>query len=201
MSRNPPKTNELPRHIRNGSHAVMSSSSLDISFATRVLDVSDETLVLANTVPFEMISSFTKSRSFTLLVDLLRIQTDKLESDGKNMVFKAKQIDSVSETRGDERFTFASDENVRCEILNPADEETLLVKQVLDMSASGFSLKTHASSKLFYPGSQFRAIKVMIGSKLYTTRDAVAVYQRKFMDEDGKMYQQAGFKFLSREGA
>lgn len=200
MAQIPPQKVDLPRHIRAECHAVMSSSSLNISFATRVLEVTGDRLVVANTVPFTMISSFTKSSEFTLLVDLLRIQTDRVESDGKNMVFMARQIESISETRGDERFTFSSQEHVRCEMLNPADEETMLVKQVLDMSASGFSLKTHANSALFSPGRHFRAIKVMIGSKLYTTRDAIAVYQRKFIDEDGKMYQQAGFKFLAKEG-
>jgi hypothetical protein len=199
MTENPPLTTQnLPRHVQTGKHAVISASNLEISFATQVLGVSGERLTLSNTVPFDMISSFVKSKDFTILIDLLRIHADRVESDGKNMVLRATVIESIGETRGDERFTFAREENVLCELLNPADGETTLVKQVLDMSASGFSLKTHASSRLFAPGKTFEGIRVTIGSKLYATRDAVAVYQRKFLDTDGKIYQQAGFKFLAK---
>lgn len=191
---------ELEKHVRKGAATMVSGDNLDISFAARVLGVHGDTLTIANTVPFDLISRFANSKNFTLLVELLRIRSDKVTSDGKNMIFRAETVDSVGDTRSDERFTFASDENVRCEFTNPADNETQLSKQVLDMSASGFSLKTFPGSTLFQPGTEIPGMRILIGNKLYSTRNAVSVYQRKFMDEDGKMYQQAGFKFLTENG-
>ena len=152
---------------------------------------------MANTVPFNLISAFVKSNQFWIQVDLLRIHSDRLESDGKNFIFHASKVDSISETRGDERFGFSSDENVRCEFTNPEDEETLMVKPVLDMSASGFSLRTATNSQLLKPGRKINKVKILIGDKLYSEHGAEAVYQRRFMDENGKLHQQVGLKFTT----
>ncbi len=183
--------------VHAGQAAIVSGNMVDISFGTRVIEVSGNRLTLVNTVPFAMISEFVKSPRFSIQVDLLRIHAEAVGSDGKNLVFKATKVDSISETRGDERFTFSSDEHVTCEILNPEDNETLLVKPVLDMSASGFSLRTSPGSKLFTPGRKLTGIRIIIGDRTYSTGNAEAVYQRRYMDENGTLHQQVGFKFTT----
>ena len=181
--------------VKPSQPAIISGNGLDISFGTRIIAVKDKLVHVANTVPFNLISSFVKSNQFWIQVDLLRIHSDKLESDGKNFIFHTTKVDSISETRGDERFGFSSDENVRCEFTNPEDEETIMVKPVLDMSASGFSLRTAINSQLLKPGRKISKVKILIGDKLYSEHEAEAVYQRRFMDENGKLHQQVGLKF------
>lgn len=183
--------------VKPSQPAIISGSSLDISFGARIIAVKDKLVHVANTVPFNLISAFVKSNQFWIQVDLLRIHSDKLESDGKNFIFHTTKVDSISETRGDERFGFSSDENVRCEFTNPEDEETIMVKPVLDMSASGFSLRTAINGQLLKPGRTINKIKILIGDKLYSEHAAEAVYQRRFMDENGKLHQQVGLKFTT----
>ena len=183
--------------VHSGQAAIVSGNEVDLSFGTRVIAVSGDRLTLVNTVPFAMISGFVKSTRFSIQVDLLRIHAEAVESDGKNLVFKAASIDSISETRSDERFTFSIDEHVACEILNPEDNETLLLKPVLDMSASGFSLRTSPGSRLFNPGRKLTGIRIIIGDRTYSIRDAETVYQRRYMDEHGALHQQVGLKFTT----
>lgn len=176
---------------------ILAGDGLPISFGSRILRVDGNRLTIVNTVPFSLISKFSKSQNFVIQVDLLRILSDRLESDGKNFIFHATKVESISDTRGDERFNFSSEENVRCEFINPVDEETVLVKQVLDMSASGFSIRTGAKSTLLVPGRLIEKVRILIGEKLYSESNAESVYQRKFMDENGKMHLQVGLKFLA----
>lgn len=177
--------------------AMISGDGLPISFGSRVLRADGNRLNIVNTVPFSLISAFSKSQTFVIQVDLLRILSDRVESDGKNFIFHATKVESISDTRGDERFNFSNEENVRCEFTNPEDEETILTKQVLDMSASGFSLRTGAKSTLLVPGRQIEKVRILIGEKLYSESRAETVYQRKFMDENGKLHLQVGLKFLA----
>jgi hypothetical protein len=186
--------------VEAGQSAIVSGNGVDVSFGTRVIAVEGDRLTLVNTVPFAMISKFVKSSRFSIQVDLLRIHADQVESDGKNLVFKAAAVDSISETRSDERFSFSRDEHVTCEFLNPEDNETVLVKPVLDMSASGFSLRTSPGSQLFTPGRKLAGIRILIGDRPYSTRDAETVYQRKYMDENGTLHQQVGLKFTTAGG-
>jgi len=188
-----------PELIRPGNPAILTGNRVPVSFASRILQVSGNQLRLLNTVPYTLISRFVESESFILQVDLLKIAGSTLESDGKNFILTVDTVESINETRTDERFSFSTDENVRCEILNPMDEETILSKTVMDMSTSGFSLRTFSSSKLFKPGITFRSIKISIGAKPYATRDARSVYQRQYMDENGNMYQQVGLQFTDIE--
>lgn len=181
--------------VEPGQKAIITGDGIDISFGSRVIAVSGNRLTIANTVPFDLISRFVKSQRFSIQVDLLRIHADSAGSDGKNFIFTGTRVDAINETRGDERFSFSSDEHVSCSFTNPEDNETELVKPVLDMSASGFSLRTAAGSMLLKPGRKLHGIRITIGDRLYAQRDAEAVYQRKFMDEDGMLYQQVGLKF------
>jgi len=176
---------------------ILAGEGLPISFGSRISRVDGNRLNIVNTVPFSLISNFSKSKNFVIQVDLLRILSDRLESDGKNFIFHATKVESISDTRSDERFNFSSEENVRCEFTNPVDEETVLVKQVLDMSASGFSIRTGAKSTLLVSGRHIEKVRILIGEKLYSESAAEAVYQRKFMDENGKMHLQVGLKFLT----
>lgn len=188
-----------PEIVRPGHPAILTGNSVPISFASKILQVSGDNIRLLNIVPYTHISKFMKSSSFVLQVDLLKITGQGISSDGKNFILAVDSVESINETRTDERFGFTADENVSCELTNPMDEETVLTKPILDMSTSGFSLRTFSSSKLFKPGTVFRSIKISIGNKLYSIRNAKAIYQRQYMDENGAMYQQVGLQFTDSE--
>ena len=112
------------------------------------------------------------------------------------MAFEIQENSLTEETRQSERFMFTPDENVVAEVVNPFDKKTVLRRQLMDMSATGLSLRINRATKPFIPGSILSDIKVAIDGKHWTTMTGEVVYNRKFMDLKGHLKVQVGVKFL-----
>lgn len=174
---------------------LVSSSGLDITFQSFVLAVESDHLLLQNRIPPKYIRAFAAGDRFGLQAGMVRFQSDAIRSDGEHIVFPLKEDSVIEETRQAERFAFNADERVVAEILNPFDEETCISKSVMDMSATGLSLRTILESKLFKPDTQLPSIRVLIGGELYMQATGRIVYRRKLMDLSGQMRLQVGIKF------
>ena len=117
------------------------------------------------------------------------------------MAFEIEDNSAVEETRQSERFMFSPEEKVIAEVINPFDNETTLQRSVMDMSATGLSLRINHQTKPFSPGVLLPNIRVTIDGKLWTTASAEVVYNRKFLDLEGSLRVQVGLKFLSPQSA
>lgn len=170
---------------------------LPITFQTYVLAVTEEKLLVENRIRPKFINKFASSKSFGLQVRMVRFQSDHIGSDGEHMVFPLKETTVIEETRQAERFAFSADERVVSEILNPFDGETRLTKSVMDMSATGLSLRTTFESKLFEADTYLPSIRVLIDGELYKQGPGRVVYRRKLMDLTGHLRTQVGIKFES----
>jgi hypothetical protein len=115
------------------------------------------------------------------------------------MAFEIQDNSITEETRQAERFLFTPDEKVIAEILNPFDHTTKLRRHVMDMSATGLSIRVNAATKPFTAGAKLPQIKVHIDGKLWTTATGEVVYNRKFMDLQGHLRVQVGLKFLTSQ--
>ena len=104
----------------------------------------------------------------------------------------------MEETRQSERFMFSPDEKVIAEIINPFDNKTILRRHVMDMSATGLSLRINESTKPFAAGMTLPQVKVAIDGKHWTTAQAEVVYNRKFLDLQGHLRVQVGLKFTNK---
>ena len=173
----------------------ISGDGLPITFQTFILDVRDDHVKLSNRIKPRFISAFVASRAFSLQAGMVRFQSDRISSDGEHIIFPLKADAVIEETRQAERFSFAADERVIAEILNPFDGETRLSKAVMDMSATGLSLRTTFESKLFQPETYLPQIRVLIGGEIYKQGPGRVVYRRKLMDLGGLMRNQVGVKF------
>ena len=185
----------LKEAMRDKAPAFLSGNELDITFQTQLIHLEDHQVVIENRVPPEHICQLLKSRNFSLQVNTFRFEGQVLKSDGKNMIFPIKDEAFVSETRRSTRFSFKVNEQVICEILNPYDGETLLSKRVMDLSATGLSLRTALESQLFRPGTHLPQLKVLIDGEPYRQNPARVVYNRKLIDLGGKLRLQVGIKF------
>lgn len=172
-----------------------SGDGLDVTFQTYILSVTDDEIWLENRVPPEHISKFIHSKNFALLVSMVRFQAKRLDNDGQNLRFPLTKDSLIEETRGSERYSFSSDEHVICEFLNPFDHETRLSKTVIDMSATGLSIRTTLESQLFRPGNVLPELQVLIDGEPYTRGRGRIVYTRKLMDLRGGLRLQVGIKF------
>ena len=141
---------------------------LGITFQTLILAVKDDHILIENRVKPRYISGVMASKRFTLQARMVRFQTDRVLSDGEHIVFPLKDDSVIEETRQAERYSFAADERVVTEILNPFDGETRLSKSVMDMSATGLSLSTTYESRLFRPDTYLQTIRVLIDGEPYT---------------------------------
>ena len=183
--------------LKQKQSVFLSGNKLAITFQTYITAVADDYVVLENRVKPRFIKQFSKSGQFTLQAHMIRYQTDQIRSDGENIIFPLKENSLIEETRQAERYSFTADERVITEILNPFDQETRLSKSVMDMSATGLSLRTTFDSKLFTPNILLPNIKVLIDGELYIQSSGKVVYSRKLLDLKGSLRTQIGIKFES----
>ncbi len=183
--------------IRLKQAVYISGDGLPITFQTHVLAMQADQLVLTNQIRPPYISSFMASKSFSLQVGMVRFQSDKILSDGEHMVFPLRKDSIIEETRQSERFYFNADERVIVEILNPFDNETKISKSVMDMSATGLSLRTTFDSMLFQPDTYLGNFRILVDGELYKKGAGRVVYRRKLMDVSGHLRHQVGIKFES----
>lgn len=177
----------------------ISSTGLDVSFQTGIRDLADNTIILENKVRPEYITNFAKGKKFFLQCKMLRLESNVVKPRGTFMAFEIQENSVAEDTRQSERFMFTPEEKVIAEITNPFDEKTILRRPVMDMSATGLSLRINQGTKPFLPGSILRSVRVTIDGKLWTSAEAEVVYNRKFLDLDGMLRIQVGLKFLSSD--
>jgi len=183
--------------IRLKQAVYISGDALPITFQTQVISMQADKLVLVNHIRPRFISAFMKSRAFGLQVGMVRFQADRILSDGEHMIFPLRKDSVIEETRQSERFYFNADERVIVEILNPFDNETKISKSVMDMSATGLSLRTTFDSMLFQPDTSLSNLRVLVDGELYKKGAGRVVYRRKLMDVSGHLRHQVGIKFES----
>jgi hypothetical protein len=175
----------------------VASNGLDIAFQTLIHQIDAQTVTLENMVRPEFISRFATGSKFFLQCKMLRLQSSKVTPRGSYMVFHIEDNSLTEETRQAERFMFAPEEKVIAEILNPFDRATKLRRHVIDMSATGLSVRINSPTTPFQPGVRLPEIKVHIDGKLWTNCSADVVYNRKFMDLGGHLRVQVGLKIIN----
>lgn len=190
----------LNNAMRTRTPVFFSGDGTDITFETRMKKIDSERVILENSVRPEFISRVAQSKRFMIQVQMIRFQADRIDSDGQHIVFPLKAMSVIEETRQSERFPFTAEERVICELLNPFDAETRIFKNVMDMSATGLSLRTRFESRLFSPGTTIPEIKVLIDGKLYSAVTGTIIYNRKLMTHRGRLRLQIGIKFDEKGG-
>jgi hypothetical protein len=176
----------------------ISAKDFDITFQTLVRHTTPSQVVIDNMVKPDHIRRFAGASRFFLQCKMLRLQTDKVEPFGPQMIFPIQENSMIEETRQSERFMFTPEDRVVAELLNPYDNETRFTKPVMDMSATGLSLRAPFSTAMFAPGVKLPEIKILIDGKPYGTVAATIVYNRKFVDLAGRLRVQVGCKFEER---
>ena len=180
----------------SGSYAYISGDKLGARFQTQLLSVDGDQLTLKNTVLPQFLNKFLSSSSFYLQLAKLSFKSSSIASNGKDIVFKLEGTDLIKRTRKQERFEFNPKHKAYCLFRNPYDDNTLLKKDIIDLSENGLSLVTFAASKLFVIGLKIEDIKVYLDGKLIKELPAAKVrYTRIMVDITGKHRMQIGFVF------
>ena len=186
--------------VQRRSLVFFSASNVKIVFQTQILTTKNRSIVLQNTVPPDHIAEVAKSSQFYLKVQSVRFVADRMSTDGVHLMFPLESLRLIEDSRSAKRFMFDSTERVLLEVVNPIDHETVLRKAVLDLSATGLSIRTPSLSQLYSPGQKFKNMKIIMDGKVYNEVDGHVVYQQTFLNQKGKSYCQVGFKFDQVKG-
>jgi hypothetical protein len=181
---------------RKGS-VLLSSDSLNAIFQSHILEVNQDQILVANTIPPDYIGQFITGNHFYLQAGLTRFISGEIDSDGKNIVFRMSKFKEINDLRNQMRIPFEAHEEVMFEIVNPYDNETIIKKPIIEMSSSGLSIRTTTNSKLFEPDTVFPVMRVLISGKTYLQGEAKVVYKRAFFSHTGKQCYQIGMMFLN----
>ena len=197
MNKNLDVNGILEHCLKSRTPVFISSAGLDIAFQTVIKEIDGPMVVLENMVRPEYISRFVNCDKYYLQCKMLRFQSTSVSPRGSFMAFEIQQNSLVEETRQSERLNFSKDEKVLAEILNPFDLKTTLRRHVMDMSATGLSLRINSPSKPFSAGVILPQIQVNIAGKNWARTPAEVVYNRKFIDLQGHLRVQVGLKFIN----
>ena len=171
------------------------SSGLDITFQSHVIEFNDKYIIIKNTVKPQYIRNFVQSDKFNIRIQMVLFESSTIETDGVDIKFPLSNAIVIEDIRQSVRVSFRDRDNVYCQIKNPFDNETIITKSIMDLSESGMSLCTDFSSKLFESGVHFNNLTLFVHGHEYENQTGEVVYKRKFMDTNGKIRLQVGIKF------
>lgn len=177
---------------------LFSAEAWPIVYQAQIINVQPNSVTLSNKVPYTHIADVMQRKRFGLQCKMTRFSSRRVDSDGENMVFVFSELEEIEETRQSERFPFEHEEKVICEIRNPVDQKTILSREILDMSATGLSLRCAKPSALFRPGRYFPELRVIINGQIYQNTSGTVVYTRQMMDLNAKLRVQVGMKFETK---
>lgn len=189
----------LNESAKSGGTAFLNSNSLPISFQTKILTHDENHIRLKNNVPYEYILQFNEGSLYELNTGIQKYSTEKVQSDGENIMFSIKDSQTVVETRNDSRTYFQSDDQVYCIIKNPYDKVTHIKKNLIDISNGGFGLTTDFDSKLFNPKTIIDECIIFTDHQKHIKCSCEVVYKKKYHSLLNKTSLQVGFKYLEKE--
>ena len=178
-----------------GEHGYLSPSDYELTFETVMVEVSSDKIILKNTIPFQHIAQVTQSKDFTLQFGKDRFKAKNLTSDGIHLVMEMEPLDAEETMRHEPREVPSDDAKMVVKILNPFDGETELLKPVLDLSASGMSLRTRNESRLFSEGVHLPLLEITLNGKSHRKEKGTIVYVRPYLNIAHEKYCQVGIRF------
>ncbi len=195
MSLDPSKIQLIKDSLARKEPIFFSSSGLDITFQSRILEFNEKYLLIKNTVTPQHIHKFVQSDKFNVRIQMVVFESTVLESDGQDIRLPLTNAIVIEDIRQSTRISFKDKDNVYCQILNPFDQQTYIAKGIMDLSESGLSICTNFDSKLFSPGVCIEKMMLYIHGHEYEDQSGEVIYKRKFMDTNRKIKLQVGIKF------
>ena len=170
------------------------AGNLNISFQSRILNIEKDRITILNSVPPEYISLTSRAPSFTVQINMIKLQVAEMRSDGQNIVLPFVNLQTVEESRIEKRQFYGLTDQIYASFTNPFDRITVISKPIMDMSETGFSLRTPGSSRLFEPENQIEGITIQVDGQEQKKCHGTVIYTRKFLGINGKEFTQVGFK-------
>ena len=186
-------TEDLKDCLENKVICFLSANGIDLTFETRIKDLTERAIVLINTVPYGMIKDVMQRGGYSLQCRKNRLSAPELGSDGVHIIFPYDSSAVVEETREEERLSYRQHQDIHVSFINPFDSVTKIKKPLLDVSASGLSIRTNFASGLFRKGVRIPSLEIFENGKCLRKCDCEVVYARSYLDLEGQKYCQVGF--------
>ena len=182
--------------IQKKDSVYFTTKNVPITFQTRIIAQNKHYFTVFNAVSPEYIKDIMESKNYFLQVSTHRFHCEQIESDGEHILFPIKHASLLKNIRQEQRFSFSEGQKVICEILNPYDMQTILRKPVIDLSASGVSVRNYFESNLFKPGTHLPELKVLIDNEQHISQSGEIIYTRNLMNIKREKSIQVGIRFF-----
>lgn len=182
--------------IKKKDAVYFTTKNVPITFQTRIISQNKNYFTVFNAVSPEYIKAIMDSKNYYLQVSSHKFHCESIESDGEHILFPIKHASLVKDIRQEQRFSITEGQQVICEILNPYDMQTILRKPVIDLSASGVSVRNNFQSELFKPGTHLPEIKILVDDTEHTSHSGEIIYTRQLMNLKREKSIQVGIKFF-----
>ena len=183
--------------LESNRSVFFSTNEVDISFQTHVLKFDRQAILLSNPVGHEYIKAVVNSSQFYVQLQMIRLTSDKIETDGVNIELPLLHLQSLSEARKEERIIYNPDDLAKVEFTNPVDGKTKLSKSIMDLSSTGLSMRVPFHSNLYVPDMACGQMVISIKGKIYNKINGRVKYRKLFFNENRKLFAQVGIQFES----
>lgn len=186
--------NQLETCMNRKASCFLSVDTMQLYYETHIHQVAQDSILLKNTIPYTLIKEFSQGNKYYLSCFQTTFESTSISSNGVDIVFPVS-IHSVSQNvREEERYAFTNDENVKLQIRNPWDKETILEKTIIDLSSSGVSFRTKPQRSIFSVGQEFSELRVIAEKMKDKIHSGVVKYNREYIDLKGKIVCQVGIE-------
>ena len=186
----------VKKAIQKKDSVYFTTKNVPITFQTRIISQNKNHFTVFNAVSPEYIKAIMDSKNYFLQISTHRFHCERIESDGEHILFPIKHASLLKDIRQEQRFSFSDDQKVFCEILNPYDMQTILRKPIIDLSASGVSIRNYFESELFKPKTHLPEIKILIDNEEHASHSGEIIYTRQLMNIKREKSIQVGIKFF-----
>jgi hypothetical protein len=185
----------IDQHTRDKSPVLFAATGLNVGFQSYIIKSSETEITIANTIPPEYITRLVAAKSFTMQLDMSLLSSQKIKSDGVNIVIPRDTLELISDHRRSTRRLLTTKNEAFIELINPIDNRTVLRKNLIDISEHGLSFRNLNNSLLFQAEQVLQKLTVKLKDKNLFYQGAKVVYNRRFFTAEGRSFYQVGLEF------
>jgi hypothetical protein len=179
----------------SGEGVILSPQEKPISLFANIESVTEENLIISNSIPPLMVPYVLGAKSFQVLLGSWWVRCRTLAAHGRYLKIAYDDFGRVELARTKVRRGFSEQDDAKVRIRHPFDSGTWLVRSLYDFSEGGMSFRSRMSTPLMQPNRVFDCMEVFWGGELRSTQKGRIVYVRQIIDIKGQYFFQVGVQF------
>jgi hypothetical protein len=157
---------EFRAAAERGEQITFSPQGKPVSLFALIENVTDEYIVIGNSIPPLMLPYVLGASSFQVLCGVWWVRCQRLDTYGCYLKIPFDSFGRMEIARAKERVSFAEREDAKVRIRHPFDSGTWLVRRLYDYSEGGMSFRSRINTPFMQPNRTFDCIETFWGGEL-----------------------------------